>query len=407
MNRILNLLKTKEVLNMRKTLFTVCLVFLSVVMMYNFADAVGGQCSNCHTMHNSQNGAAMSQDYLGADLAPQAQLLRSDCIGCHSTATGQTSTFGGPAVLHTTAPAGQGAAGVTKYTLAGGDFYWVNAGTATMGHNVIDLPGISGKDANFANFDPPGWDPVATGSSFAFGQVAGGTANWASQLTCAGKFGCHGDHAIDGNFAGVQGAHHGNAVGTGSDGGGTPTVTGTSASSPATVGASFRFLGGIEGLEDENWNWNENTTTQHNEYSGENNIAARASSLLASYGGRDTMSFLCAECHGQFHGTIKSASVWVRHPTDILLPASGEYATYNNDGGPGAGSYSLEAPIARAVVPAAASNTVTPGTDIVMCLSCHRAHGSNQPDLLRWSYTSMVAGGGATTGCFVCHTGKN
>ena len=396
---------------MRKTLFTMCLVFLSVVMMYSFADAVGGQCSNCHTMHNSQDGSAMAKDYLNADLAPQDQLLRSDCIGCHtSTTPSQTSTFGGPAVLHTTAPVGQGAA-VTQYTLAGGDFYWVNAGAPTMGHNVIDLPGISGQDGVLLSLDPPGWDPAATGSSFAFGQVAAGAANWASQLTCAGRYGCHGDHAIVGNFAGINGAHHNNTVGTGSDGGGTATVTGTRAIAPATVGGSYRFLGGIEGLEDEDWNWNEATGVLHNEYSGEDNTADRTAGGLASYGGRDTISFLCAECHGLFHGTIDSAtpsgSPWVRHPTDIALPVGGEYAEYNNDGGGSAGAYSLEAPVARASVPAIAVNTVAPGTDIVMCLSCHRAHGSNQPDLLRWDYTTMVAGAGATTGCFVCHTGKN
>jgi predicted CXXCH cytochrome family protein len=74
----------------------------------------------------------------------------------------------------------------------------------------------------------------------------------------------------------------------------------------------------------------------------------------------------------------------------------------------------VEAPIARPVVPENSSSTVTPNDDttengaIVMCLSCHRAHGSDQPDLLRWAYAGMQAGTGtADTGCFVCHTTKN
>jgi len=56
------------------------------------------------------------------------------------------------------------------------------------------------------------------------------------------------------------------------------------------------------------------------------------------------------------------------------------------------------------------SDTVTPGSDCVMCLSCHRPHGSPYPDMLRWDYTEQIAGGGGLTddrGCFYCHTKKN
>ena len=40
--------------------------------------------------------------------------------------------------------------------------------------------------------------------------------------------------------------------------------------------------------------------------------------------------------------------------------------------------------------------------DMVMCLSCHRAHGSPYPDMLRWDYDALVAG----KGCYTCHTAK-
>ncbi len=384
-----NNLKTKEVKNMRKTIMTMLLIFLSVVLMYGYAGAIGGVCSNCHTMHASQNGVAGT---------PNNQLLSAGCVACHTGTTGMTSTYGAPAVLHETQPSGQGA----SFTNAGGDFYWVNsaenAATAKKGHNVIELAGVTIKDTNMPTLTPPGWDAAAT-TGFAFTAVAGGEAAWLGQLTCAGKYGCHGNHN---DSIGISGAHHSNTNGQ--------------LATANTVGNSFRFLGGIKGLENANWNWGETAAT-HNEYYGANNIAARNAGGAAAYGTKDTISFLCAECHGVFHGTIDgdatAGSPWVRHPTDINLPNSGGYDDYNSDNGDNtAGSYSLEAPVARPTVPAASSATVVPGGAgatgaIVMCLSCHRAHGSPEDDLLRWTYSSMVAGGGNTTGCFVCHTDKN
>ncbi len=48
------------------------------------------------------------------------------------------------------------------------------------------------------------------------------------------------------------------------------------------------------------------------------------------------------------------------------------------------------------------------GHDLVMCLSCHVAHGSDNAGMLRFDYADMVAGGGTnTTGCFACHTTKD
>ena len=371
---------------MRKILLSVLVIMVSVAMSYSFAFAIAGQCSNCHTMHNSQDGSPV--DTAG----PHTQLLKFDCVSCHTAATTQTNpSTGAPAVLHTTAPSGQGAG----KTNAGGDFYWVvNTGDA-YGHNVLDL-GVSADAA--IGVTPPGWDQSATTGLTFNGktlQVTGG-ADWSGkQLTCAGTFGCHGYRDQEG-FGGLTGAHHGNTGGTS-----------TQASAPSTVGDSYRFLAGIKGLEDANWNWNE-TSSVHNEYYGADDTSNRQADGSTSYANTDTISFFCAECHGNFHSEIDndstSGSPWVRHPTDIVLPNSGEYSAYT--------TYSVEAPVARPTVPASSSATVTPGDStgdtgaIVMCLSCHRAHGSNQPDLLRWDYSTMIAGGGGSGGCFTCHTTK-
>lgn len=393
------LTKEKEVKCMRKILLTLSLVVMALTFTAVNADAISGVCSNCHTMHNSQDGADV--DALG----PSGQLLNAGCVACHTAASGVIQEVNkGPAVLHTAGPASQGAG----QTLAGGDFYWVNLDetvNASMGHNVIDLPGVTGADTNMpgTGLTPPGWDPVASGTGFVADQVASGEPTWTSQLTCAGEYGCHGDHAVAGSFPGVQGAHHNNTGGTATQTDGTLT----------SIGESYRFLMGIEGLEEVQWNWAEDAST-HNEYYGQDNTVDRTAGGLGSYGSRDTISFLCAECHGIFHGTVdlaapSTAGPWVRHPTDIDLPASGEYDDYNSDNQDDtAGLYSVEAPVARASVPVASNSTVTPGTDIVMCLSCHRAHGSPEPDLLRWTYSTMISGGGGpATGCFTCHTDKN
>ena len=160
-----------------------------------------------------------------------------------------------------------------------------------------------------------------------------------------------------------------------------------------------------------------------------------------------TISYLCAECHGNFHSgtdiiynstTIADANPWLRHPTDFSLQttaADTEYRDYANASGTlyatGTSAYNYIAPLASANVSAGDDNnkkasTTTPPTgaisdpfavadnDIVTCLSCHRAHGSAYADLLRWDYTDMQAGSGgdgvnkfANKGCFACHTTKD
>jgi len=368
---------------MRKVLITSFLSLMALVLSYGLAFAISGQCVNCHTMHNSQNGLPMT---VGG--GPFLQLLRADCIPCHTGPRDivdypldKKNSFGAPIVLDTSNPNGQGGGS----TLAGGDFWWVaTAGghTDSMGHNVAT---IANEDqfigGNIAGFTPPGWDPTATPSKNAncLGQINNGQA-WGVQVTCAGLYGCHGNHSDTNQMAAIKGAHHGNTGGTS-----------TSATNPTSSGGSYRFLCGIKGLENGSWNFNE-TSSSHNEYYGvPSNVG---------YADTSTISYSCAECHGVFHSGI-GPSPYLRHPTDIPLTATpgSEYLAYT--------VYSVQAPVARSAVPANSSQTVTPGSDIVMCLSCHRAHGSNFPDLLRWNYSTMIAGaGGPRTGCFTCHTQK-
>jgi predicted CXXCH cytochrome family protein len=377
---------------MKKRFVITFLILLSVVLVSGSAFAVSGVCSNCHTMHYSQNGTVLSDWDTGG---PFGHLLLASCIGCHSGPTGSaTNTHYAPIVLRISgAPAGQG----RQYTLAGGDFYWVattGAATDSMGHNVL---GLAGADLAIG-MTPPGWDKTATpGAITGDGQIASGADTWASQLRCAGQYGCHGNHSDADPDLGILGSHHSNTGGTA-----------TQADGATTVGGSYRFLGGINGLENSEWNWNE-TATVHNEYYGVDGNAA--------YANKRTISYSCAQCHGVFHSSTGGSSPWLRHPTDIDLP-NGEYQYYNTDGLPsGSGAvagntdYSIEAPVGRTTVPATSSKDVDPSNntdDIVLCLSCHRAHGSPEPDILRWTYSGMQAGSGTSdSGCFTCHTTKN
>lgn len=363
---------------------------------------ITGPCDNCHTMHNSQNGSPMTFDDTET---PNAQLLRATCYGCHAqggtTATVNIGTNKVPQVMHS-----------GETSLAGGNFGYINgmAGTgasSAKGHNIVDL---TGADSVFKGIGKP--PPGALGSS-----SGNPHPSWnflrSDILGCAGRNGCHGYRAVGGSAAilpnGVNGAHHSNVGGK--------------LDAPTTPANSYRFLDTVKGFEDPDWQENP-SSGNHNEYFA---LAAPIQLGCDGVGGMaqchigpggpvrtpdGTMSQFCATCHGNLHTLATetsdgigstASSPFMRHPTDLSLPSTGEYAAYT--------AYDLKAPVARLTVPDDASGAVSPGSDAVMCLSCHVAHASDYPDMLRWDYDTCDAG---TTfdvklkcGCFSCHSTKN
>jgi predicted CXXCH cytochrome family protein len=325
---------------------------LSLLFFTSRASAkVTGHCSNCHTMHNSQGGLPVATDVDGNPVTTAyPSLLVSSCLGCHTSQTNSTiidlSPGRIPIVNNAIEPA---------RTLAGGNFYYVQVNSSN-GHNVI--PGST---------DPTLTEPP--GGSFPQG------GHYAGQLRCAGTRGCHGfngghqEQPVDNETKAIANAHHGSGIPM--DG--------------STVARSYRFLYGIKGQEDSDWEW-DNSNSSHNEYKGSTDTNAK-----------DTISYFCSECHGDLHGAGAS-SPWVRHPADKVLPTTGEYAQYTQ--------YDMLAPLARPD-PSNVSftNAVTPGQDMVMCLSCHRAHGSPNYKAIRWDYKSPDLET-SLSGCAVCHTGK-
>jgi hypothetical protein len=331
---------------------------------------VTGLCVNCHTMHNSQNGTSMmfNSPYNNAT-GPLRALLRGTCLGCHGQNPSGTNYLinGIPQVLHAGSvdlPGGNFAYIVGIKTRASGDQY-------TVGHNVVDLGVI---DAYLSS--PPG-DVYSTGVTN-------------NNLTCAGKYGCHGDRSVSDPYLAIRGSHHADdsvlkfgSINLSGQGG--------------TVGTSFRFLLGVKGGE---LRWDRYTTNEtHNEYFGASSPGSGGSATSPA---GNTISGFCAECHGYFHSTtgVGSSSPWIRHPSDRVLPNTYEYQYYT--------TYNITAPVARQATwsgwsGSGPSNTVTPGSDVIMCLSCHLAHAGPSYKILRWIYNDT----GGVNGCGVCHTYKD
>jgi len=333
---------------LKRLSFSIILILLIIAASDAPQAKVKGVCSNCHTMHNSQAGGPMAQELISGpwrwanDTTPNPSLLIYSCVGCHTNLTSTTITEdNAPIVFNPSGPTNP---------LAGGNFYYILdvVNGDARGHNVLD---IKAQDATLG-LTPPGG------------------ALMSSQLRCAGTYGCHGSRTESDQLDAMKGAHHTDDA--------APLTGGTS------VGKSYRFLKGILGKEDTNWE-QDNTNTSHNEYKGGSGFPSS-----------ETISSLCGQCHGDFHssGGVGSSSPWLRHPTDKVLNFSGEYANYK--------IYSMTAPVARPSPDSVSVTTaVTPGTDIIMCLSCHRAHGSPNYKMIRWNNKANM------TGCVVCHTSKN
>jgi len=380
---------------------TGALIFLGLVAFLLFhpfpaSAKVSGPCVDCHTMHNSQNGEPMAtygaEDSPWIGEGPYPHLVRGNCLGCHGMGLPIKIVPIGdikiPQVFHTD----------SSGDLAGGNFAYITgtkggAPSDAKGHNIVDLA------------EP---DDVLDGPPGAFVGYWHDQNNFRvndSNLTCGGEFGCHGRRYIwsgESNLNAFSGAHHNNV-------GGQLDVADSDYN-------SYRFLWGVKGYESPNW---QNTdSSNHNEYFGAGTPPLYDRSCAVSCHGPEsvvsanyTMSGFCATCHGNFH-TLSGGGYgtdtgigddilppFQRHPVDVVLPSAGEYAAFTE--------YSVETPVARTLVLNSPSAEVTPGSDVVMCLTCHVAHASNYPDMLRWDYSTIVAGGGGSGGCFNCHTKKD
>jgi hypothetical protein len=360
---------------------SLCLALCSIIFFLSFfvlsSEAkVNGNCSNCHTMHNSQNGASVVRDGAGTGwnsagnlsggsilATPQQHLLVSSCVGCHTSTTNQTimtvSASKIPIVFSTATP---------TQPLAGGNFYWVSQGSSydSYGHNVY---GISAQDSTLTT--APGRTPGACGTSCHDTLAAPPSLNNSYKGGCQG---CHvfTSHHTDNNWYRFLKSH------------------GTTLTIPLPP-SGINDVDYVIGVGDPDWEYT-TTSSKHNYYSG-TNVDYVYGTGLSNY---QTITAFCQGCHGKFHGLLGGSSPWIRHPTDILLPLTNEYSGYDPTS-----NYSAVAPVAW-LHPSSPSRSEA----VVMCLSCHRAHGAPYQKIMRWDYKGWP-GNGQTNGCNVCHTSKN
>jgi len=334
---------------------------------------VTGMCANCHTMHNSQNNTHQMINTeidgtggLGGTLLNDGgypALTRGSCVGCHTGTNTGTSTT--PYVYNTEAVY------YDNDTLAGGNFKWVVTDDA-KGHNVSGIPGMTGDVALSAGA-PGGVGGGMCGTNSCHTTLYNPTNPTNTATLDTGCEGCH-----------LEPKHHAPQQAAGAV--------------AVEENGYFRFLsghmgpglnGGVHGIEDGDYEFTK-SAVDHNEYLGDADLTS------------NTMTGYCVGCHGDFHNQKDGNGAWIRHPSDAVIPTTGEYAAYT--------AYDPTVPVARPdLTNIIATETVVPGTDMVMCLSCHRPHGSPYDDMLRWDYGDMVAGGSSAvgTGCFTCHSGKD
>jgi len=429
-----------------------------------------GDCVDCHTMHNSEKGtpvAVLGTSYISPGMpvnsrilgiahtitsTPIENLLRMDCIACHVIDPGggdKIVDMGGgsqiPQIWHADA-SGDLAAGNFRYIADGGNKIY-GRGQSKKGHNVADL--FAGGDVNGGTYGvPPGKYRQST-----HGPVFSDTTPF-DKFTCAGSGGCHGTRSqlfsgtINDNdttdtgddfFVGeqrrgltaIRGAHHANYDGLkDSIGYISPQVH-----DGQIVADGYRFIPGLKGYGNETARWQNVSPTSHNEYYGKSGglliSGCETCHIQGSEAGmspylsldsvlivpNNSMSGFCTTCHGSFHSAADGnylmaegsgsnngvSGSFLRHPSDYLIPQKGEYSAYT--------SLTLSALVARPDLTGfdGTDDTVNPGTDLVMCLSCHLAHASEHDAMLRFDYDGQTAGtatDGLGIGCLACHTTK-
>jgi len=383
-----------------------CLMLLYTVFIPLCALAkVRGPCSNCHTMHNSQDGTAV-EDRADVAFSPSdvqnyqvVNLLVNTCIGCHSSSGASTIVDLGngtriPIVYNTTEPV---------KPLAGGNFYWVETFGDEYGHNVRTVDSIlseaPGGNTSFGTV-PNDCGFGGCHKSLASIRYGPGPDPLFNPIVGNGCIGCHdpAHHADDEQHLLAGGYKY-----VDESGGGYRFLN--------KAGKNFWDIPphnppAVAGIEDPDWEQNP-SSNRHNEYQD----SPKPFAPLAYGQSAQGISDFCAGCHNDYHSWPAggypnggNGGAWLRHPSGIELPSNGEYGAYT--------TYDPNVPVARkdAVTLSAysgPSDTVTPGQDKVMCLSCHRAHGSPYKDMLRWDYDNIIAGGGGSGGCFTCHSTKN
>jgi hypothetical protein len=371
---------------------------------FAYHDGGTGACEGCHTMHNSLNGAANSPT--GA--ASRYLLLGSDdsstCLNCHMGSTGGWQVMSGAI----------GPQGLPSQMTPGGDFAWLNITTSYVTSTLV--AGVNSGTRHGHNIVSADY---GLAPSVVYLTAPGGTYPSAS-LACTS---CHDPHSITRVNSIYQfvtaaiGQNVGPIVGSGSHGTLLPTAF-------SSVGV-YRLLGGVNYLPA----WLSGTNLQFTNpppFAFSPLVANRSEAVTdtrVAYG--SGMSEWCANCHPGIHGdsdltdmehpsgrftanNLTSALSSIDSQAITIAARYNNYVATGNLTGTAATSYTSMVPYeegllmnsfsygdlaTRAVNDGSQKGGPTyygsGGNEQVMCLTCHRAHASAWPAILRWNQSGQ------------------
>ncbi|RJQ52026.1 MAG: hypothetical protein C4526_08865 [Nitrospiraceae bacterium] len=377
-------------------------------------------CTDCHTLHNSEDGAASAISAAYGNTNGNGHLLyRGDitdmCLSCHKEGQNTSATAALPSVVNSgwVAPIVMTLDGVDKANMSmpAGDFYYSNA-DPKKGHNPAFTYDVTAMPAAATSLFMAG-DPTL-GST-----PPGNQGSWTEK-----EWSCHSCHGMHQRFSPTYTAWRqvkrkvNNIVHTGCDQT-VGTVDATGYCDAAKVGTT---AAGYEAIKSNSRGYIDPATLAYNATRADLNPNEGAS-LWADESDtnknvyRGGFSSFCSTCHGNFHGgngetrttananTIAAVSgtktEWVKHPTNVKMnEANSSYGitTYTKQvsnqqsTSPNPVGYDWKYPLVQpdadftvAVTAGSAADPLTAiGDDRIMCLTCHKAHASQFENMTRW-----------------------
>jgi len=361
-----------------KKLFVMMAIAVAALGFNAYAFHSGGvaECGGCHSMHEPKAGGVHL--LIGTDGS-------STCLSCHAPAVADTA----PSSYHVlTLGLAPGAPPVEE--TPGGDFAYLYKDYTwnLRGTNTTEYGRTHGHNVVAADYASSGMVVDADNAT-----APGGTFP-SSQLACTS---CHDPHGKARRLYGGGYAMSGQAIWA------SGSYANATANEPKVITSGQQLAVGVYRI----------LYAGGSNYSGVTypgafvakvpstyNRSEAVSQTRVAYGhgtaaGETTVSLWCATCHPDMHSTGNYV-----HPTDATLGTlANNYNAYVNSGNTSGGtlgtSFLSLVPFAEntnsyTTLISHATNAATsagPGTsDRVVCLSCHRAHASGFPDMLRWNY---------------------
>jgi hypothetical protein len=403
-------------------------------------------CGDCHTLHNSEDGADVA-----VDGGPNKELLKRGnwtdmCLSCHMQGQNTSGTAALPDVLDSgwEAPIVMTLDGVDPAGIAmpGGDFYYSNLNDK-LGHN----PAYSAGEVGGA----------PTSVMMAADSVLGDTPP-GGVIDGDDEWSCHSCHGMHSRFspsytAWRQVQRKVNGVVTTGDvsGFGVETAAGNKTQDASYEPIKSNSRGDIQGTSYVNERQDTNPLEGADLYADESDTNKNVY--------RGGFSSFCSACHGAFHGgageaeNVANANTnpdgdgrWMRHPTNVVMAdqttsglssrkyGTGSYTaqiTNAQASTPNPDGYDWRYPLVQAdgdfnVTVAGTGTTITDATldtSRLSCLTCHKAHATQYENMTRWDATghAFIADGvedfngvasdgdNPAYGCGKCHQkgGKN